>query len=89
MNHYWFRAKKYGYGWEPCTWQGWLVLAGYVAGMVYVASRAQENMTDTFVVEELVTPMVLLTLLLVAISWRTGEPTKWRWGDKKKRTSNS
>ena len=24
----WFRAKSYGWGWTPITWQGWAVLLG-------------------------------------------------------------
>jgi predicted GH43/DUF377 family glycosyl hydrolase len=23
---FWFRAKEYGWGWYPATWEGWLVL---------------------------------------------------------------
>jgi len=23
---YWFKAKLYGWGWDPAIWQGWLVL---------------------------------------------------------------
>jgi hypothetical protein len=27
---YWFRARRYGYGWGlPTRWQGWAVLLGY------------------------------------------------------------
>ena len=30
-HNYWFPARRYGWGWGlPATWQGWLVLAGYV-----------------------------------------------------------
>src|SRR5882724_11275473 len=30
--HYWFPAKRYGWGWgPPRAWQGWLVLAAFVA----------------------------------------------------------
>lgn len=25
-NNYWFRKKKYGWGWVPNSWQGWLVI---------------------------------------------------------------
>lgn len=29
---YWFPAKRYGWGWGfPVTWQGWAVLAAFVA----------------------------------------------------------
>jgi hypothetical protein len=29
---YWFRAKRYGWGWGlPVAWQGWLILAVFLA----------------------------------------------------------
>ncbi len=32
---YWFSAKRYGWGWGiPSSWQGWLVLAAFVALLV-------------------------------------------------------
>ena len=30
----WFRAKRYGWGWYPCSWQGWAVLAMYVFALL-------------------------------------------------------
>jgi hypothetical protein len=26
----WFRAKAYGYGWVPASWQGWLVTMAFM-----------------------------------------------------------
>ena len=74
---YWFRAKRYGWGWSwPLTWQGWLVLAVYFAligvGALYVR-------TNAFVFFMYV---AALSVVLVAICWRTGEPPRWRWGKK-------
>jgi len=55
-NNYWFRAKRYGWGWGlPITWQGWVV----------------------FVVCTLV-----MSLLLLAICYKKGEPPRWRWGER-------
>jgi hypothetical protein len=32
---YWFPAKRYGWGWGlPSTWEGWVVLAVYLALLV-------------------------------------------------------
>jgi hypothetical protein len=32
---YWFPAKRYGWGWGvPLCWQGWAVLAAYLAVIV-------------------------------------------------------
>jgi len=35
---YWFPAKRYGWGWGlPSTWEGWLLLVGYLGLMVGAA----------------------------------------------------
>jgi Ni/Fe-hydrogenase subunit HybB-like protein len=33
----WFGSKRIGYGMRPQTWQGWLVVLGFVAVVVLVA----------------------------------------------------
>jgi len=74
---YWFPAKKYGWGWSfPSTWQGWLVLAAYLAGIVSLAVfvRPDQRPVGFFV------SFALLTLALLVISWFKGEPPRWRWG---------
>jgi len=30
----WFKAKRYGWGWTPACWQGWLVLGVYFAVLI-------------------------------------------------------
>jgi hypothetical protein len=74
---YWFPAKTYGWGWgPPATWEGWLVLAAFVATVVAISF--------------LVTPGRNMAAFqaciwtaagaLIAICWLTGEPPRWRWG---------
>lgn len=75
---YWFPAKRYGWGWGlPATWQGWLVLGAYVAGAVALAVGCPPD-THKGV---FFSGIVGLSLLLVVICWRKGEPPRWRWGD--------
>ncbi len=38
----WFPAVRYGWGWgPPVTWQGWLVLAGFLVLLVAMLSILQ------------------------------------------------
>ena len=74
---YWFPAKAYGWGWgAPATWQGWVVFAGYLllvlAGVPFIDSPGRLLWYMVYV--------ALLSLALVAVCWRTGEPPRWRWG---------
>ena len=75
---YWFPAKSFGWGWGlPITWQGWLVLAGFIAlvalGTVFLKPDTHALAFAIYV--------VILALLLVAVCWIKGEPPSWRWGE--------
>lgn len=76
-SRYWFRAKRYGWGWGlPATWQGWLVLVGFfgliAAGVVLFPPRTALGRYIIYV--------SVLSIALVAICWIKGEPPRWRWG---------
>lgn len=73
----WFSAKRYGYGSGlPLRWQGWLVLALYIAaltGLMYLLRH--EKMLQFLVV----IPLTGLLMLVCARTTRGG--WRWRWGD--------
>ena len=76
---YWFPAKRYGWGWgPPVTWQGWVVLIGYVAAVALISVGFPPGIFP------LLYPIgiVLATCVLLAICFRKGEPPAWRWGDR-------
>lgn len=78
----WFRAKTYGYGWTPCSWQGWLVIALYVVLVlltVRIADASSHSASDMLLVT--VPLFILYTFLLILISWKKGEKPRWRWGN--------
>ena len=86
MKKVWFKAKKYGWGWYPATWQGWLVTLLYV---VYVAYRANTLTvmfdTSTSFAFRYIFELILPTIILLVVCLLTGEKPKWRWGDKDKK----
>jgi hypothetical protein len=72
---YWFPAKQYGWGWGlPCAWQGWVVLAVYLALIIggILIFGGHPRITIPY--------MVILSAALIAICWLKGEPPRWRWG---------
>lgn len=81
--HLWFKAKNFGWGWYPVTWQGWLVLAVYLLNMYYrfeflkpeVVSGIQVGIRFLF-------DVAIPTLALLFICYLTGEKPEWRWGRK-------
>ena len=76
---YWFPAKRYGWGWGlPRVWQGWVVLAVFVAllaaGAVFLLPLRGPIFFAAYV--------VVSCALLTAVCWMKGEPPRWRWGDR-------
>mgnify|MGYP006363919787 FL=1 len=78
---YWFPARRYGWGWGvPTAWQGWVVLLAYL-GLILVGILFVRPTTEYILV--FVGYVAALTAALLLISWRKGEPPRWRWGKPK------
>ena len=79
---YWFKAKLYGWGWVPVTWQGWVVIAVALAiafGGAYVG-----ELDDAPGVALL--GILLAVALMFFFGYRKGERPRWQWGLPKKDT---
>ena len=77
--HFWFPAKRYGWGWgPPITWQGWLVLGAFFLLLLAGASL----FPPTRDILAFLVYTVVMCVALVAICYAKGEPPTWRWGDK-------
>ena len=92
----WFRAKYYGWGWYPSSWQGWAITAGYAVAyiisiilfMAWLGSAKQAAGALTarpvlLAMLEFALWIAFLSYTLIRICYRTGEPPHWRWGSKK------
>jgi len=81
MTKIWFKAKKYGYGWYPATWQGWLVILFYfiiLIPLIYIFETDVEKYLIFYLLS-----VFFITGLLIYISYKKGEKASWRWGNKK------
>ncbi|HTH93024.1 MAG TPA: hypothetical protein VL576_00900 [Candidatus Paceibacterota bacterium] len=78
----WFRRKRYGWGWYPVSWEGWVVLLLYVVGMVHfvLLSNRQHSVSDALFA--FAVPFVILNIVLIMICYQKGERPKWQWGEK-------
>jgi hypothetical protein len=83
MQKLWFRAKRYGYGWTPATWQGWAVtlaaLGLYLLPPAVLAGRYHEELPPAVLAGYLAW-MAAVTAALIVVAAKTGEPARWRWG---------
>jgi peptidoglycan/LPS O-acetylase OafA/YrhL len=80
----WFKAKTYGWGWTPASWQGWAVTIAdlvFVLGWgVYLATHPALARRPDFLLIALA-PIVAAALILIVICWLKGERPRWRWGN--------
>jgi len=81
---YWFKAKWYGWGWTPATWQGWLIVFLYVALVFAFSSTIDDDSSVREVAATFVFPITLLTIALIRVCYRTGEAPRWQWGAPRK-----
>jgi hypothetical protein len=73
----WFAPKRYGIGSGlPISWQGWIVLLGFVALTVIIAVEFGRRPMQ--LVAALV-PLVVVFVMICARTTRGG--WRWRWGD--------
>ncbi len=78
-SRYWFRAKRYGWGWGlPLTWQGWAVLGLF--GVLMVLGNVLLPPTTHPV--PFVIYIVALSAALIGVCYLKGEPPKWHWGER-------
>ena len=75
---YWFRAKRYGWGWGlPGTWQGWLVLVLWASALML----GRRYLVPRNLYAQLAFALAMVGLLL-SICYKKGEPARWRFGDR-------
>ncbi|KKQ39898.1 MAG: hypothetical protein US58_C0026G0004 [Candidatus Magasanikbacteria bacterium GW2011_GWA2_37_8] len=81
---YWFKAKLYGRGWVPATWQGWLVIVIFVGLLTLNSHRVSAAYPTSEVVSSFALQNIVLVLILILICYKTGEKPHWQWGSKDK-----
>jgi uncharacterized protein YqhQ len=82
---YWFKAHSHGYGWHPHTWEAWIIFFVYIAVLVYSfiqIDSASHSVSDMLI--NFLPRVFIFSALLLSIAYLKGEPTTWRWGEKKK-----
>jgi len=81
----WFKPKRYGYGATPTNWQGWVIVAAFVAAVAGSAWTLigfdNANPPDERAVIIFLTIVAILAAALWIISKSTtGGEWRWRWG---------
>jgi hypothetical protein len=68
----WFGPRRFGWGWSPITWEGWVVSLIFIAAIV-AAGLLLSSTRRTVVI-------ILLVVALVLVSYLTSGPPGSTWG---------
>ena len=85
MEKLWFKAKRYGWGWYPCSIDGWLATLAYAATFAAAETtfilRIQDHHTWYDILFFLLF-IAAITGMLIRICYVKGEKPGWHWGGK-------
>lgn len=83
MNKIWFKRKLYGFGWTPSSWEGWLVMGIYIllSALLFIKIDVSASENDTL--RGFAAPFVIITLILLLVTYTKGESPRWQWGEDK------
>jgi hypothetical protein len=73
-NKLWFKAKRYGWGWYPCSLQGWLVILLWAVLFFFSMNTFDHEWLKNLIV------IFVFTAILLWICYKKGEKPCWRWG---------
>lgn len=77
---FWFPAKTYGWGWgPPVTWQGWAILIVWVVALCAGLFLLRHH---PYRLPLRLGYVLVMGVILGLICYLTGEPPKWRSGDR-------
>lgn len=82
MKQYWFKRRRYGLGWVPVTWQGWLTIIVFIAialGAAFGLPTKPAQPTGGQLLRFFVILAADLAAFL-AITFTKGPRPRWRWG---------
>ncbi len=79
----WFRAKTYGWGWYPVTWQGWTATAFYIFYQLFLVALIRDALASRAGIVSYLFLTAIGIAALLAVCYQFGETPKWRWGNKK------
>jgi hypothetical protein len=80
----WFKRHRYGWGWTPVTWQGWLTITAFLAVVISCSFTLPMQPQEPTAGQSILFFMYVgsAVLILLGISFMKGPAPKFRWGKK-------
>lgn len=74
--NYWFKKKRFGFGWYPASKEGWIVMVIFTGFVLFLSLGLGQDPTEEALVREFFVPFYSSIILFIVIAWKTGEPLK-------------
>jgi len=85
---FWFKPKRYGYGFYPISWEGWLSVLCYLA-VLFLAAYTNNLFSCEISTKEgmrFIFDLILITTIASLLFYpKTKGPLKWNWGRENKK----
>lgn len=85
-NKFWFKPKKYGYGFTPISWEGWLATLIFILVLLisaYINNFDSPTLSSKEGLRFLLDVLILTTLFSILSKNKLDGELGWRWGNKK------
>ena len=82
-NKYWFESKKFGWGYVPISWEGWLMVLAFLSLMMtsaYLHNLFSENVTTRESLSFIFDLALLILLSIPLYQMKCKDKPRWRWG---------
>ena len=79
----WFKRRRYGWGWTPVSWQGFITIGLFLAVVLTAAFQLPADVDPTpgqlFIFFGI---LIVSVAGLAAVGFVKGPAPRWRWGKK-------
>jgi uncharacterized membrane protein YhaH (DUF805 family) len=80
VSGYWFKRRRYGWGFFPSTWQGWVVTLAFVALVIVPALFLPEDDESPELVVGYLAYVLVMVVAFIVTAVKKGPSMRWRWG---------
>ncbi len=83
MTKYWFKPKRYGWGFFPISWEGWLLtllLVALITLSAYLNGFSNPEITNEQGLRFIFDLFILTAIFSIISKPKTKGELKWRWG---------
>jgi hypothetical protein len=80
VTDYWFKRRRYGWGYFPSSWQGWAATALLLVLVIGPALFISDDNDSTALAVGYVVYVLVVAAGFLAVAVLKGPTPKWRWG---------